>query len=631
MAVSTLVAGLTGVVPARAAALIQVNTLTDELNVDGDCSVREALIAANGNLQIDQCSAGTNLPGDPDTVSLPAGTITLEREGSDNSASRGDLDVTQATIVVGQGSSRTIVQAGTSGGKSSNGIDRVFDVVGTTFPVSFRDMTIRNGRVTGSRDGAGINRSQGGSVELFKVVVAANNAADKGGGLFVNGDLTVGSSTIRNNLAGSDGGGLRVLADLALQNSTVSGNLSGGAGGGINATGTVATNTTISGNRADDDGGGIFGPSVSIPTTLTHVTIAYNRADSNGAGGGSGGGIFSAGNGGGATSHALTNVIVANNNSGRPGSGVKDDCNGVWHSGGGNVIENTTNCDIDSASNLLGIDPSLLPLADNGGATRTHSLLNSSLALDGGVAPCAAFDQRGAARPADSEDRAFIAECDSGAFEMQSLSVIAPAPIIEGDSGFTPVSFEVRLSSPALKKISFFYRTDGIRATDDEDFESKFGIETIPKGAASAEIEVPVFGDRLDEDTEVFRFLISSPQGAAASQWRSRASIVDDDPTRHARTVTLTLLEHIHAFGDVTVLDSFTSCGTGREVRLQRRVSGSWSTVSSVTTDDLGHFEVELADQTGRYRALAVMVALPGPDGGDICRRAVSPVVGHTH
>ncbi len=44
---------------AYAAALIIVNTTADELNSDGDCSLREAIQAANTNARVDACTAGS--------------------------------------------------------------------------------------------------------------------------------------------------------------------------------------------------------------------------------------------------------------------------------------------------------------------------------------------------------------------------------------------------------------------------------------------------------------------------------------------------------------------------------------------------------------------------------------------
>lgn len=75
-------------VPAAWAAAISVNTTTDEINRDGDCSLREALQAANADTAVDACPAGNGA----DTIILPAGTYTLTIAGSSTTA--GDLDIT---------------------------------------------------------------------------------------------------------------------------------------------------------------------------------------------------------------------------------------------------------------------------------------------------------------------------------------------------------------------------------------------------------------------------------------------------------------------------------------------------------------------------------------------------------
>ena len=54
------------------AAAIVVNTTADELNSDGDCSLREAIQAANTNSTVDQCVHDGFAT--PDTISFAAGT-----------------------------------------------------------------------------------------------------------------------------------------------------------------------------------------------------------------------------------------------------------------------------------------------------------------------------------------------------------------------------------------------------------------------------------------------------------------------------------------------------------------------------------------------------------------------------
>ena len=51
----------------QAGITINVTTQTDELNNDGDCSLREAIRAANLNAAVDACPAGIGF----DTVALP--------------------------------------------------------------------------------------------------------------------------------------------------------------------------------------------------------------------------------------------------------------------------------------------------------------------------------------------------------------------------------------------------------------------------------------------------------------------------------------------------------------------------------------------------------------------------------
>ncbi|MEX2457441.1 MAG: CSLREA domain-containing protein, partial [Actinomycetota bacterium] len=61
-----------------AATTITVTTTDDELNGDGDCSLREAIVAANTDAQTDECAAGSGA----DTIVVPAGTYDLDLAGA---------------------------------------------------------------------------------------------------------------------------------------------------------------------------------------------------------------------------------------------------------------------------------------------------------------------------------------------------------------------------------------------------------------------------------------------------------------------------------------------------------------------------------------------------------------------
>ena len=90
------------------ATTINVTTTADELNADGDCSLREAVQAANANAASDACPAGQ---GDPtvDTIVVPAGTYTLTLAGSNDAG--GDLDLRDDVTVIGAGAATTVIQA----------------------------------------------------------------------------------------------------------------------------------------------------------------------------------------------------------------------------------------------------------------------------------------------------------------------------------------------------------------------------------------------------------------------------------------------------------------------------------------------------------------------------------------
>ncbi|RBP53132.1 right-handed parallel beta-helix repeat-containing protein [Arenicella xantha] len=215
-----------------------------------------------------------------------------------------------------------------------------------------------------------------------------NVASGFGGGLYLFGsDLTLDTSTVSNNSAGVDGAGLYGYnSSLALSTSTFVSNSAAQYGGGIlSVDGNLTlSNSTLSGNTAAVSGGGVH--SYTAGALIQHTTFSGNHASSAGAG------LF-----GYDQTVTLRNSIVANSASG-------GDCFGAVNVDTASIIE-----DASCAASRSG-DPSLLALANNGGATQTHALNNTSIARNtGDNANCLAQDQRGELR---SDGR-----CDVGAYE----------------------------------------------------------------------------------------------------------------------------------------------------------------------------------------------------------------------
>ncbi|GGV93733.1 hypothetical protein GCM10010230_05260 [Streptomyces narbonensis] len=131
------------------------------------------------------------------------------------------------------------------------------------------------------------------SVTTFRNSTVSGNTslAGQGGGIEVDGRLTVSDSRVLDNSAGGDGGGINIAPDATadLTNTVVRGNTSAAIGGGINNFGTLqVTGGEIFANRVTEglfdsrQGGGIANRGGSVTLSNTRVT---NNAALNAPGG----------------------------------------------------------------------------------------------------------------------------------------------------------------------------------------------------------------------------------------------------------------------------------------------------------------------------------------------------------
>jgi CSLREA domain-containing protein len=366
-------------------AVITVNTFADEVVDDGNCSLREAIRAANLDIAVDACPAGSGA----DSIYLPTGVYTLSIPGAgEDMGMTGDLDIRSDMTITGSGEGATIVDGG--------GLDRVFHVVGTD-QVTIANLTVRNGSVqtAGIYGGGGI-LNQAGIVIVEHLVLEANHAANTGGGIDNHSNLLVDKVTFFQNTA-TVGAGLFNDSQLSVVNSTFAQNNASHSGGGLdnNADGATIKNSTFSGNSADQ-GGGIFSAG---EMTLLNLTIVGNSSGLNNNG---------------VNPVRIKNSIIAL-------STVSSDCIG----GGpltsqGNNIDGDKSCNFNLSTDQSGIDPQVEALTDNGGPTLTQALKAGSPAIDrGDNTDCPQTDQRGGLRPADG-DGDQIATCDIGAVEFNA-------------------------------------------------------------------------------------------------------------------------------------------------------------------------------------------------------------------
>ena len=212
-----------------------------------------------------------------------------------------------------------------------------------------------------------------GVLNLSSCTFTENAGGPQGGAIENDGTMTVVSSTFSDN-SDHDGGAISNLGTLTVTSSTFSGNYADYLGGAIQNAGTLSViSCTIADNTALV-GGGIYnypGGAVSIASS----TIAGNTASwSN-----DGGGICNDST----LPVTIVNTIVAGNTS----SGAPDieDTYGTV-SASHSLVESAAGNDVTTTDgNIVGVDPDLGSLADNGAATETMALAADSPILGAGI------------------------------------------------------------------------------------------------------------------------------------------------------------------------------------------------------------------------------------------------------
>jgi predicted outer membrane repeat protein len=289
----------------------------------------------------DAVTAANNNSGNADYVvftSNVSGAVTL---------SGTDILIDDPVYIYGRGADVDTV--------SGNGDSRIFDLEMTT---PGDQVAIYGLRLTGgSAPGGGAIYDDNADLRVVDSVLTGNEA-EAGGAIFENGgsnhgrNLVVAYSTFDHNTATYGGA---IAADQSagiIGGSTLTANTADNVGGGVfnfssgGQYGARLFDSTISGNSSTNAGGG--------------VTLFYAQS---------------------------YNSILANN------SGDTGDTYNLYLYGLGSLFE-APGSPVDGASNIIGVDPQLGGLANNGGTTPTLRPAASSPVVDQGVS-YAYYDQRG--------------------------------------------------------------------------------------------------------------------------------------------------------------------------------------------------------------------------------------------
>ena len=473
--VTLLLAGLiTPISPARAATTLFVDdnlgSCDDTDGIPFYCTIQAAVDDAISGDTI-QIAPGTYTTCDNYVVNVLFKNLTIDGAGQESTF----IDPVRLCGGVRILSGHLLMSDLTIRNGSGGGIV----VEGPLSELDLTDVTVKDGTTAVSGAGIVVDST---TADLLRVTVSGNVAGADGGGMDVmsTSAVTVTDSSFINNDALDTGGAINGdNAMITIDNTTFDGNTVNGAGGAIYYSSSTAktleiTDSTFTGNHAVH-GGGIFmhrgvllvdrsmftlntaaeqggGLAHDYTETATDLVVVTNTTFyDNEATSGTGGGAFSEGyfinttfvansagdDGGGLARNVLgavdvANSIFAHNTAGDDGP----ECLGMF-SEGHNLVLSDPNGDCvvggDTIGNIIGVDPFLMPLADNGGPTMTMALPLGSVArnagnpdpfdpndwdshLDEGLVgdwSCSPVDQRGT-------DRTDV-RCDLGAVEFDRV------------------------------------------------------------------------------------------------------------------------------------------------------------------------------------------------------------------
>jgi CSLREA domain-containing protein len=462
--------------------------------------------------------------------------------------------------------------------------------IGNFVPLALSDSRLHDNHVT----------SDGGAIEAFapfailRTTLDANSANRFGGGIF--GVQTGGSgqnfahiveSTLSGNFARYGGaiyhdGFITPGSLLTLVNSTVSGN-------------SVALGSATPAPSPDPSaaGGGIY--IYGGQTQLLNTTVASNRVQLRFPSTyyGIGGGLYIYSDANTSATFTARNSVIANN---ARGNGITLDTLDDGFTRGGvtgelayNLIRTTANFFITGpqGGNIVGQDPLLGPLQNNGGPTQTRALLPGSPAVDA-AAPAGCVDDLGAPLTTDQRGlpRPYPAggPCDMGAFELQPVLSIDDVTVTQGNSGTTSAIFTVSLSPASTQTVTVDYATaDGTATTADGDYQPASGRLTFNPGDPPKTITVLVNGDTMFEPSETFFVNLSNAVNAALAKGRGTGTIVNNNPApTPTPTATPTTLANISTrlrveTGDNVLIGGFIITGTQPKRIIVRAIGPSLS------------------------------------------------------
>ncbi len=459
------------------AALIIVDSNQDTLSVDGNCTLREALTAANFDIPFDQCSAGSgddliwlllNVTNDAvqlDTTLPIIDGVTIQGPGAD-----------QLVLLPGAGHTSHIFQINTDrdvvlqdfriGGAQSSAIDVVEVDELTVIGMRFLNNTAGGNNTLGGAIHADLEFGNTQNINRLTVndsAFIANSAGD-GGALAISGQYPVSLNGVvfDQNSAITGGGAVYrknnsrdvFSANISINQAQFTRNSSNTVGGAIlvdltylninqalfhenqgqNVLNIIRSLATVENSLFAENPVGrvILNRNFNASVESTELTLAFNTfldnqnldIENNSAGGD-------------LTTLLLANAFDSDNGTKCQGTGTV--------SLGGNVENNGVSCSL-GADDFPNTDPLLLALDLYGGDVLIAPPSPTSPLVDAGFG-CDSADLSGEGRPRDG-DASGAAQCDIGAVERANAVILTVANNGSGVGQINLNEFELSCYSP---------------------------------------------------------------------------------------------------------------------------------------------------------------------------------------
>ena len=259
-------------------------TLNAVLSIPGNKTIT---LAANGNFTAQDHQPALTIPARSE-VTLNLNGNTLNRNLTSATAEGYVIRVnSNATLILSNGMVTGGNNSGNGGGIYNEGTLQMTNVV-----VTGNHANKTNNNVWGT--GGGIYNAAGSNFSMENGSITNNSAYGGGGGIHgleVN-NFSMDGVTVSGNIATSKGGGIRLktggsllrsISNCTITNNSLPNNDDQAFGGGIYLDGSVSiSSSTISNNSANQSGGGVFILAGSV--TLTSCNIKENTANVSGGG-----------------------------------------------------------------------------------------------------------------------------------------------------------------------------------------------------------------------------------------------------------------------------------------------------------------------------------------------------------